>query len=75
MCYNYFRKMVKALDNVVIGPLTILYKDKWENYKMKRPALYDELEFANVKEIDEKRVLIDESRLKEILKIYKLSDF
>ena len=39
MCYNYIRKMVKALDNVVIGPLTILYKDKWENYKMKRPAL------------------------------------
>ena len=67
--------MVKALENVVIGPLTILYKNKWEAYKMKRPALYEELEFANVKEIDEKRVLIDESRLKEVLKVYRLEKF
>ena len=42
---------------------------------MKRPALYEELEFANVKEIDEKRVLIDESRLKEVLKVYRLEKF
>lgn len=55
------------MENVVIGKLTILYKDKWEQFKRKRPAIYDELDYAVVKELDDIKVLIDEDRLKEIL--------
>ena len=62
--------MVSILDNVEIGKLSIVYKDKWENFKMKRPALYEELDYAMVKELDEKRVLVEESRIREILKVY-----
>lgn len=74
MCYNYLRKMVNKVDGVEIGNLTILYKDKWEAFKLKRAKLYDELEYAMVKELDENRVLIDESRLHKILKVYNLGN-
>lgn len=54
------------MENASIGKLTIMYKDNWEVYKLKYPAIYDELDYAVVKE-DDKRVLIDESRLKRVL--------
>lgn len=54
------------MENASIGKLTIMYKDNWEVYKLKYPVIYDELDYAVVKE-DDKRVLIDESRLKRVL--------
>ena len=54
------------MNNSSIGKLIIMYKDNWETYKQKYPAIYDELEYAVVKE-DDKRVLIDESRLNRVL--------
>jgi hypothetical protein len=66
-------EMVSSVNEVEIGHLTIMYKDTWETFKNKYPRLYDELDYAVVKE-DEKRVLIDESRLKKVLDTLHYND-
>lgn len=58
---------MNGLDNVAIGKLTIVYRNNWEQFKRKRPLLYDELDYAVVKELDDIRLLIEESRLNKIL--------
>lgn len=51
----------------MIGSLMIITKKNWENFKNRYPSHYDELDYAVVKELDDKAVLVEKPRINKVL--------
>lgn len=50
-----------------IGKLTMYTVKNWERYKRYYPISSEELDYAVVKELDDKYVLVDEKRLSSVV--------
>lgn len=50
-----------------IGKLTIYTTKNWERYKNYYPISSEDMDYAVVKELDDKYVLVDEKRLSKVV--------
>lgn len=51
----------------MIGNLMIITKRNWQNFKDRYPYAADELDYAVVKELDEKALLVEKQRINKVL--------
>lgn len=51
----------------MIGKLIIMPIINWNNFKKNRPLIKDELDYAVIKELDNKYAIIEEKRLNKVL--------
>jgi hypothetical protein len=51
----------------MIGNLMIITRKNWENFKNRYPYAADELDYAVVKELDEKALLVEKQRINKVL--------
>lgn len=51
----------------MIGNLMIITRRNWENFKDRYPYAADELDYAVVKELDEKALLVEKQRINKVL--------
>lgn len=51
----------------MIGDLMIISRKNWENFKNRYPYAYDALDYAVVKELDERAILVEKQRINKVL--------
>ena len=59
--------VVIVMTEDMIGNLMIITKRNWQNFKDRYPYAADELDYAVVKELDEKALLVEKQRINKVL--------